>query len=417
MDAHVQPQTFASDTPAMPAPSAALARQAIIDDKLSIFGYELVQRHGTPAAADGDAQALLYLLTMGAGKAIAERRVLFVRCTPHTLASGHLDLIDPERVVLIVALPAAAQTDSIEWGSRGLAAARERGFRLAFEQQVLAGVWSSWCEHASFIRVQLAGLPAGAGELLAKRARRQRGLQLVACGVETAAAHDTALAMGIRLFQGAWFARPVPVKNAAMRPALANILLLINLVRAERPTAEIEAVLKRDPALSFNLLRFINCSGFNLSCEVTSFRHAVMILGLKKLFRWAALLLATARDGAAPAVMHTAVVRGRLMELLALEVTPDDADNAFVAGVFSMLDAMTGLPMATVLDGLALPDAVVQALLEHAGTLAPFLELAQACECAEDEAFARTAGNLQLSSRQVNMAHLHALSWAADLLA
>jgi EAL and modified HD-GYP domain-containing signal transduction protein len=78
---------------------------------------------------------------------------------------------------------------------------------------------------------------------------------------------------------------------------------------------------------------------------------------------------------------------------------------------------MTGLPMATALDGLALPDAVVQALLERAGPLSPFLELAQACECAEAEAFSSAAAKLQLSGRQVNMAHLHALSWAADLLA
>jgi c-di-GMP-related signal transduction protein len=70
-----------------------------------------------------------------------------------------------------------------------------------------------------------------------------------------------------------------------------------------------------------------------------------------------------------------------------------------------------------VLEGLALPDLVVQALLERAGPLAPFLELAGACEGADDEAFTRFAGNLQLSDRQVNMAHLHALSWAADLLA
>jgi EAL and modified HD-GYP domain-containing signal transduction protein len=413
----MQPRTSPTDVPDIESPPPVLARQAIIDDKLSIFGYELFQRIGASAAPDNDAESLLYLLTMGAGKAIAERRVLFVRCTPQALESGHLDLVDPERVVLAVALPAVTDTARIEHGAQSLVAARRRGFRLAFNHEALAPAWNSWREHASFVRVDLSRLRDGAAPLLVKHARRQRGLQLIACGVESAAQHEAAISMGVRLFQGAWFSRPVAVKNSVIRPAVANILLLINLVRGERPIAEIEVVLKRDPALSFNLLRFINCSGFNLSCEVSSFRHAVMILGLKKMFRWAVLLLATARDGAPPAVMHTAVVRGRLMELLAAEVTPEDCDNAFVAGVFSMLDTMTGLPMATALDGLALPDAVVQALLERAGPLSPFLELAQACECAEAEAFSSAAAKLQLSGRQVNMAHLHALSWAADLLA
>lgn len=412
-----EPQSSDTELLDPPAAPSVLVRQAIIDDKLSIFGYEMVQRSGTSAAPDPDAESLLYLLTMGPGKAIAERRVLFVRCAAQLLESDHLDLIDPERLILEVALPATTDAAGIEHGAACLAQARKRGFRLAFDHMALAPAWASWRAQASFLRIDLPKLPAGVVPQLVKFARRQGGLQLIACGVDTAAQYDAATALGIKLFQGSWFAKPLPVTNLAMRPGLANILQLINLVRAESSTAEIEAVLKRDPALSFNLLRFINSSGFNLSCEVTSFRHAVMILGLKKLFRWAALLLATARAGAPPAVMHMAVVRGRLMELLAAEVGSEDADNAFVAGVFSMLDSMTGIPMATALDGLALPDAVVQCLLERSGPLMPFLEMAQACETAEDAAFARAVANLQLSSRMVNMAHLDALSWAVDLLA
>ena len=409
-------QAALSELPDTPLATPVLARQAIVAHDLSIYGYELIQRSETSATSDSDAESLLYLLTMGAGKAFAERRMLFVHCTLQTLESAPLDLLDPERVVLAVALPAATDAARIRESTPRLIATRERGFRLAFNHEVLAPVWDSWREHASFVRMDLPRLRAGAAPLLVQHARRQRGLQLIACGVDSTAQHDAAISLGMQLFQGGWFARPVTMKNSVIRPALANILLLINLVRAERPIAEIEVVLKRDPALSFNLLRFINCSGFNLSCEVSSFRHAVMILGLKKMFRWATLLLATARAGAPPSVMHTAIVRGRLMELLAAEVTPEDCDNAFVAGVFSMLDAMTGMPIATALEGLALPEVVVEALLHRTGSLAPFLDLAQACECEEAGAFLRAATRLQLSGRQVNMAHLHALSWAADLL-
>ena len=57
------------------------------------------------------------------------------------------------------------------------------------------------------------------------------------------------------------------------------------------------AVLKRDPALSFKLLRYINSAGFGLSCEVQSIRHAVSILGMQPLYRWLSLLLVTAGTG------------------------------------------------------------------------------------------------------------------------
>ena len=171
------------------------------------------------------------------------------------------------------------------------------------------------------------------------------------------------------------------------------VIQFINLVRKQASTAEIEDLLKKDPTLSFNLLRFINSSGFGLSCEITSFRHAVMILGLKKLFRWAALLMTTSRAGGAPpAVGQTVVVRGRLMELLAAELLPpEECDNVFAVGVLSLLDTMLGVPLEKVLESVALPEPVMDALLRRTGVFAPFLELTIACESGDEVAFAKNA--------------------------
>ena len=223
--------------------------------------------------------------------------------------------------------------------------------------------------------------------------------------------------LGVKLFQGYWFAKPSLVKATTIRPSQATIIQLINLVRKQASTAEIEDLLKKDPTLSFNLLRFINSSGFGLSCEVTSFRHAVMILGLKKLFRWAALLMTTSRAGGPPpAVGTTAVVRGRLMELLAAELLPpEECDNAFVVGVFSLLDVMLGVPLEKALESVALPQPVTDALLHGTGVFAPFLELTRACESGDEAAFAKAAESLHLSNRQINWAHLQALTWAETL--
>ena len=142
-----------------------------------------------------------------------------------------------------------------------------------------------------------------------------------------------------------------------------------------------------------------------------------MILGLKKLFRWAALLLTTSRaSGTAPAIGTTAVVRGRLMELLAQEMLPpEECDNAFVVGVFSLLDAMLGIPLEEALESVALPEPVLDALLNRKGVFAPFLALTKACESGDDAAFAYNTELLHLSNHQVNMAHLQALAWADSL--
>ena len=221
----------------------------------------------------------------------------------------------------------------------------------------------------------------------------------------------------MKLFQGQWFSQPSTVIDKTVQASQATIIQLINLVRREADLDEIEEVIKRDPTLSYKLLRMINSCGFGLSVEITSFRHAVMILGLNRLFRWATLLMTISRPGgAAPAAGTTAVVRGRLMELLAAELMPqEDCDNAFVVGVFSLLDTMLGMPLDQALGSVTLPEPVLDALLRNEGQLAPFLALTKACETGDDVAFAKACDELQLSNHQVNWAHLQALMWADQL--
>jgi EAL and modified HD-GYP domain-containing signal transduction protein len=101
------------------------------------------------------------------------------------------------------------------------------------------------------------------------------------------------------------------------------------------------------------------------------------------------------------------------MELLAAELLPqEECDNAFVVGIFSLLDTMVGLPMAQVIETISLPQSVTDALLHGTGLLAPFLKLTLACEQVDDAVFAETAEALQLTDHQVNWAHLQALAWA-----
>ncbi|KQR50010.1 EAL and HDOD domain-containing protein [Acidovorax sp. Leaf160] len=399
-----------------------IARQAILDENRAVYGYELFDRSTALNAhtAASDAALLFNALSYAGTEALVGRKTVFINCTHESLAGGHLELIHPEKVVLEVpTLPDTATPEEIEGRIPALEALRARGFRLAFNQKVLRRAYAQWLPLAAFIKLDIQAFRPEMSEPLVKFARTHTQATLVAEKVETAEQHERMAGLGVKLFQGYWFAHPALVKAQTIRPSQATILQLINLVRRQASTSEIEDLLKKDPTLSFNLLRFINSSGFGLSCEITSFRHAVMILGLKKLFRWAALLMTTSRAGGSPpAVGQTAVVRGRLMELLAAELLPpEECDNAFVVGVFSLLDTMLGVPLEKALETVALPQPVTDALLHNTGVFAPFLELTKACESGDDVAFARAAETLHLSNRQINWAHLQALTWAESLTA
>lgn len=418
--------TTETDISPLETPPAALdtgggtiARQAIIDDKGKVFGYELFDRSRPFSTHDAssDAQLLLNVLSHADTASLIGKRTMFVNCSLASVASEHLELVTPDRVVLEIPPIAGNGPEAIEGAVVLLTSIRDRGFKLAFNHTVLNSAYVRWLPLASFIKIDLLLLKPELVEPVIKVAQKKSTAQIIVEKIETAEQHRQAASLGVRMFQGYWFAKPVLVTNKTIQPAHAVIIQLINSVRKQETTEQIEAVLKRDATLAFNLLRYINSSGFGLSTEITSFRHAVMILGLKKLFRWAALLLTMSRAGGVPpAVGMTAIVRGRLMELLAAELLPpEECDNAFVTGVFSLLDTMLGIPMEKAVTAVSLPESITDALLHNKGPLAPFLQLTIACEAADDAAFARLAESLTLTNHQVNWAHLQALAWAETL--
>ncbi len=236
----------------------------------------------------------------------------------------------------------------------------------------------------------------------------------VAFNVFDGQSFQTCLDAGVNAAASWFFKHSTKTQAKALNPGQAQIVRVLNLVRKNADIKDIETALKQDVALSYKLLRYINSAGFGLSCEIQSFRHAVTILGYDKLNKWLSLLLATAsKDPMAPALMHTALTRARLMELLAHGlVERQEYDNLFITGAFSMLDALLGVSMDKVLESMSLPESICDALLGKGGVYGPFLELARVSEGEDGKALAEQAAMLGLSADQFNRAQMQALAFA-----
>ena len=68
-------------------------------------------------------------------------------------------------------------------------------------------------------------------------------------------------------------------QGKAVAPDLSVIVELINRVDRQESIDRLEAVLRNDPTLAFRLVRYINSAAFGLRVEISSFRHAIMMLG------------------------------------------------------------------------------------------------------------------------------------------
>lgn len=395
-----------------------IVRQPLLNAQGRILGYELTwQRNGAFDAqlSDEAAGALANFVTgqfsgNEPGRSLGEL-VLFMPAAPG-LFSGEAfsglskkrtalivqasDLTDPERVTAVKVLRAQGYGISL------------RGAKPTMDKGLLSSV--------SHIEISCAASDFSE-QVRQYRALDLQNVHLVGRDITDWEQHDLCASMGMQAFVGNLHLKPRQDEQPReLSPAQTIILELMEMVKNGEDVRKLESVLKRDAALSYRLLLHINSAGFGLGCEIQSLRHAVTLLGYTPLYRWLALLMATSTaSGYSPVLMQTAVVRGRFAELLGAGFLPkSESENMFVAGMFSLLDRLLGIPMEEVLERIQLSDAVSEALLTREGIYGPFIALAEACEQNASD-ISSMANNLFISDEHVNQAHLAAIAWAQAL--
>jgi len=220
---------------------------------------------------------------------------------------------------------------------------------------------------------------------------------------------------------GRWFLQPPGSATPAAQGLRAITLRLVQLVAADAETRDIEAVLRQDPTLAYQLLRLVNSAGFGANQPITSFAQALLMLGRKNLARWLNLMLFAPRAGnsdpRAALLMAQVCTRARTLELLAQALGRDHADQdaAFMTGLLSMLDALLGQPLPALIAPLPLDTTIKAALIDQQGTLGALLRLAQAAQDGALDALDASLSQVGLSADIWLTCHLEALAWAAAL--
>ena len=247
------------------------------------------------------------------------------------------------------------------------------------------------------------------------------GLTLVHAGVRGAEAIDASFSAGASAVIGWPMDGPFEAAPGAGKTEIAAdlqvIVELMSRVDQGEDVERLEQTLKRDPSLAFKLLRYLNSAAFGLPVEVSSFRHAIMLLGYARMKRWLALLLTTAsKDHSMRPIMYGALRRGLLMEEFAHNMSErEQRDEMFICGLFSLLDHMLKQPFEKLLQSIPVPERVRQALVEDSGPYQPYLQLVRALEAESVFDYRDCADALMLGAGEINACVLRALHKAAQL--
>lgn len=400
-----------------------LGRQPILDREQRLFAYELLFRNGNRNAADitNGVQATATVIAnafseLGVEAALGSCRG-FINVDEEFLFSDMLELLPRQSVVLEI-LETVPPTPAIIERCIALKAA---GFTLALDDVVQ--LEPRFAELLSLVEVVKVDIqPLSRVQLMQLVMKlKPMGKQLLAEKVDSREQMEQCLKLGFTLFQGYYFAKPTIISGKKLDHSQLSLMKLMGLLLSDAATAEIEAALKPEPGLTINLLRMTNSVGAGCTEKITSLGHAITVLGRRQLQRWLQLLVfaSGSQAGSSNPLLMLAATRGRLMELLAADLRPGDgafADQAFMAGIMSLMPALVGLPIADIVAPLGLATAVRDAVCDGSGMLGDMLHLAESSESGDID---QLTGNLTrlpgLTPKRLNRAQTSALQWAISI--
>lgn len=400
-----------------------VARQPVFDRQRQIYGYELLYRSdpssnqfdGTEATSATQQVISSTLLSVGLEKILCGKKA-FVNFNERLLRDGIHQSLPREATVIEILESVVPTADLIELCRN----VHKEGYTIALDDFVSSPEFEPLTQVAQLIKVDMRATGKAEQERLL-RTYRPRGIALLAEKVETYEEFNWARTAGYDYFQGYFFARPSVIRGQQMPTSKLNCLrLLSEMQKTELDLNRLEDLIRVDVALTYKLMRYVNSALFGRHEEIRSIKHALVVVGTDKIRHWVALatlsILATDKPGE---LAILSVVRARFCELLIKLARIELRDEAFLMGMFSLLDAFLDCPLDEALRSVNLGPDISQVLLgtAAAGNLLWMVhQLIRRYEIGDWNEVERLAQVCGFPALTVRDAYVEATVWANEML-
>ncbi len=392
-------------------PQVHVGRQAIHDGRGAVVAYELLFRDGRLAdRSDQDddvatSATILAAFSEFGGRALLGDRPGFINLTRSFLL-GTLPLpLGPDAVVLEVLESLNLDPETIA-GAERLAA---EGYQLALDDFVWTPEAEPLLALADIVKIDVLAMSWDEVLTTVERCRPHR-VRLLAEKVETREMLSRCIGAGFELFQGYHLGRPETVTTQTLNPGQVSALALLLLLGDPAvTTAQIDACVRRSPALVYRLLRIVNSASSGVQRTVGSIRDALVMVGTNRLRSWM-VLLALAPDGGGAEGLIGALIRARTCELVAGEIGTAGPDTAFTVGLLHGVSEALGMTPVMLLERVpALAPDLSGALFGGAGPLSQILDAVLRYEAGDEP-----SADLPVPPAVLVQSYLDALAWTTE---
>jgi c-di-GMP-related signal transduction protein len=399
---------------------AFIARQPIFTQHKSILGYELLCRTGpenffnAPSDSHASIATVDEVFLFGFNQ-LTQGRLAFINATREFLVRDYLTLLPRDLVV-------AEILETVRPDPECLAACqrlKQAGYRLALDDFVDVPEAQPFVEIADFIKVDFPTTSPLEIERLGQ-IYSERKIDLIAERVETHEMFMQGVKLGYAYFQGYFFCRPQMVQRHDVPKHKFNFVQILHVVNSpELDLQEVAEVVKREPSLTFRLLRYLNSPSFALRMEVRSIPHALSLLGESGVRKWVSLVAVAAMGEDKPGeLVMLPLVRAQFCESIApLAGMRKFENDLFLMGLLSAMDAILDMPLSKVLAEVPVKSELKQALLGGESPFRTVYELVMNYETGMWEEVSRAAAKLKIDEEKIPDLYLKALEWGKEIVA
>lgn len=184
-------------------------------------------------------------------------------------------------------------------------------------------------------------------------------------------------------YEGTYIAMAATVNIEDNSHSEVNFLEVMSLICKDEPNiGEISNVIRRDALLASQIVKLANSAYFAGRSKTEDVRSAVIRVGLNNLKRWIFIIQFSSNSDVPEDLLKCSYLRALLAEQLANKAKNIDikADSAYMIGLFSTLNTLTGRTMESAVSSMKLEESVEEALIYREGVGGQLLNLITAYE-------------------------------------
>ncbi len=398
--------------------SIYIARQPIFDKNMNVFAYELLYRdfndRKNVSQSDMTEEVTINTLVNLGVDTIIDDKKAFINFTKNTV-NGGLPYVFPNDILVVEILESVVPDSNFIDECNKL---KSNNYILAIDDYEITYPYEEILDLVDIVKVDFSNTTTFERKAIIEKFKN-KNVKLLAEKVETQEEYNESITEGYDYFQGFFFAEPTILKGENITTMNNTYIMVLSEANKEDTSFEkLEEIVKRDVAVTYNVLKLVNSPLFYSSRKISSIKEALVRIGLKEIKKWFSLMMIRDIGSNSPKeIIRISLIRAKMMENMLLRTEyKNQASIGFLVGIFSLIDVILKNKMEDILNNLPLEDNVKNALSGDGSYLSQLLNVISFYERGEIGTLDDIIENYGFDIMDASEDYLDAINWVNKIV-